>query len=164
MAKKQDVDGVIDNILAPTLLESILLFDNNLVFVTQFEVYYRNNLAIDPSAVSTTRTRIMGTRLPRSNPKTNAGDRAEDHKTCLAMLDNFPAIKETSPKKNKDVDSIRGEIVKMKKKTVDIFVLDCLQKLEAKVNQDPSQVLSPGEVTLPSSKIVATVELSIKRH
>ncbi|KAF7730268.1 hypothetical protein EC973_002511 [Apophysomyces ossiformis] len=278
MAKKEDIDGVINDILAPEFLESVLLFDRNWVFVTQFEVYYRNNDVIDPSAMWNSKDRYYDSPVATVKPKnergrswyevsifwkrfellvtagltgakndssivsfigpnvplvqligmsSNSTDRIhvvdsskgvaayfqerslrdwtkasssfkwacvserfrrkgftnahplyyeginnmaklisailrcicrktftnDDHKTCLEMLKNFPAVKDISPKKKTSVQSIRTEIVKIKNKTIDIFVLDCLAKLEAKVNQDPSEVLTPGEVTALSSKV-----------
>ncbi|KAI9478323.1 MAG: hypothetical protein EXX96DRAFT_457789, partial [Benjaminiella poitrasii] len=46
-------DNTIKDSLAPTFLESLIEFDSASVFVTQFEVYYRNNVDIDASATPT---------------------------------------------------------------------------------------------------------------
>ncbi|KAI7902490.1 uncharacterized protein BX663DRAFT_511235 [Cokeromyces recurvatus] len=50
---KEDVDLLLNSLIAPTLLEAVLIFKKNWVFVTQFETYYRNNKSIDSSAIDT---------------------------------------------------------------------------------------------------------------
>ncbi|CEG74967.1 hypothetical protein RMATCC62417_10086 [Rhizopus microsporus] len=50
---KQDAEDNIKNIIPPKLLEAVIVFQKNWIFVTQFEAYYRNNSYIDKSAMTT---------------------------------------------------------------------------------------------------------------
>lgn len=50
---KQDAEDHIKNIIPPKLLEAIVVFQKNWIFATQFDVYYRHNLYIDKSAMTT---------------------------------------------------------------------------------------------------------------
>lgn len=51
--RSAQVDVAIQRSLAPTFLESLVKFDSAFVFITQFEVYYRNNVNVDASAIAT---------------------------------------------------------------------------------------------------------------
>ena len=50
---KEDTEDNVENTTSPKLLETIIVFQRNWIFVTQFQVYYRNNASIDTSVIGT---------------------------------------------------------------------------------------------------------------
>ncbi|CEG82954.1 hypothetical protein RMATCC62417_16942 [Rhizopus microsporus] len=73
ISTKDDVDTAINNV-APNLLESIICFKDNWVFVTQFEVYYRNNKDIDSCALVTTSNKYYETPTATIKTKSEKGN------------------------------------------------------------------------------------------
>ncbi|KAG2229482.1 hypothetical protein INT48_004684 [Thamnidium elegans] len=62
-----------NSIIAPKLLESIVVFKKNWVFVTQFEIYYRNDASIDESATATTMDKYPNNVVGKVKNKTERG-------------------------------------------------------------------------------------------
>lgn len=69
----EDAEISIKTVIAPKLLESIILFQKNWVFVTQFEVYYRNNQEIDESATATLMDKYSANPVAKIKNKTEKG-------------------------------------------------------------------------------------------
>lgn len=70
---KQVAEGNIKNIISPKLLEAVIVFQKNWVFVTQFEAYYRNNSYIDESAMITLMDKYPSSLVAKMKNKTEKG-------------------------------------------------------------------------------------------
>ncbi|CAO3633782.1 unnamed protein product [Mucor hiemalis] len=69
----EDAEISIKTVIAPKLLESAILFQKNWVFVTQFEVYYRNNQELDESATATLMDKYSANPVAKIKNKTEKG-------------------------------------------------------------------------------------------
>ncbi|CEP15054.1 hypothetical protein [Parasitella parasitica] len=70
---KQHAEDNIKNIISPKLLETVIVFQKNWVFVTQFEVYYRSNSYIDGSAMTTMMDKYPVNPVAKRKNKTEKG-------------------------------------------------------------------------------------------
>ncbi|KAG1148672.1 hypothetical protein G6F37_004276 [Rhizopus arrhizus] len=70
---KQDAEDNIKNIISPKLLETVIVFQKNWIFATQFEAYYRNNSYIDESAMTTMMDKYPVNLVAKIKNKTEKG-------------------------------------------------------------------------------------------
>ncbi|KAI9363065.1 hypothetical protein BD770DRAFT_418203 [Pilaira anomala] len=70
---KRDAEDNIKNIISPKLLETVIVFQKNWIFATQFEAYYRNNSYIDESAMTTMMDKYPVNLVAKIKNKTEKG-------------------------------------------------------------------------------------------
>ncbi|KAI9019265.1 hypothetical protein CLU79DRAFT_804993 [Phycomyces nitens] len=94
LQNRQDAEDDIKNIISPKLLEAVVVFQKNWIFATQFEVYYRNNLCIAESAMTTMMDKYPGHLVAKIKNKTGKGKSCKMSNNFVPFLGSNVLLKE----------------------------------------------------------------------